>query len=386
MSAPRGELLRAYKELKRPVVGIGKDLSSIECASFGQILANSAHLNMTQGALFQHHKDLPTELTEKALDTMRTKIGTHTLWKTLILPGGNPSGSYNRLQSYLLQIINNSSSELVKALAHERMFLSTELLYRQSANASKNAAFFGTATPTCLHQIYQVFKALAQLIKAPRTQDLERDRFFDQFYQTTTNFAIYQTLNDRIVLAAKDSGKGRNGNRNTNNLNNINFQYLNGHGPNSGQLGADANGTNSIVPPLERPNGGKIKKEQVKLETGPFKNITFPKNLATAAAKISTVEQANQIEQEVLAVLNAAGKDGPSIQTALAKARGISDPVLFIIWTKSCRNCYSGGLGLVPHSIKTCQASGNKCNIVCQICKAKGKTDIHWTSNCPNKK
>lgn len=382
MSAPRGELLRAYKELKRPVVGIGKDLSSVECASFGQILANSAHLNMTQGALFQHHKDLPTELTEKALDTMRTKIGTHTLWKTLILPGGNPPGSYNRLQSYLLQIINNSSSELVKALAHERMFLSTELLYRQSANASKNAAFFGTATPTCLHQIYQVFRALAQLIKAPRTQDLERDRFFDQFYQTTTNFAIYQTLNDRIVLNAKDSGKGRNGNRNTNNLN---FQYLNGHGHNQGQISTEVGGVNNFAPPPEKPNN-KNKKEQVRLESGPFKNVTFPKNLASAANKISTAEQASQIEQEILEVLNAAGKDGPSIQTALAKARGISDPVLFIIWTKNCRNCYSGGLGLVPHSIKTCQASGNKCNIVCQICKARGKTDIHWTSSCPNKK
>ena len=185
MQANRADLIRSYRELKHPIIGCGKELDSSEAASFGQVIANTSQLNASR--LDAHLQGLGHDLASKTLDRMRSKLGSHTTWRSLILPGGQTNGSFTKLITFLTsQTI--SENPLVAALAHERIFVANEILHRFMNN--KSNIFFGNASPTVLWHIYSTFKGMSNNIKSPRAADLARDKFFDEFYSSIVSYAV----------------------------------------------------------------------------------------------------------------------------------------------------------------------------------------------------
>ena len=342
--ASSSDLLEALQFCKRKLSG----MRTIEA-----LAENLANENTHAALLLQHMGASVTgnndSIANKALKTFVKNQCPAVKYKTLLLP---PTGSLLKAQRHFSDMLKVEDS-LVVALANERLFLCSyfenQYLPLQSEQQRKKGI-----TPDvpdfALHLLRATLKSLSTGIKASARKDSESDILVKTFYQDHITWASnWATMSMLKPVENLKSGYTP-----------THFQQGKGNGKGAKDWGKDFSKERSFRRD-DKPNYSQEPQSKAPRFSAPSASMKVQVQPGHEAL-LKHLQQASNHQQAISLGFNNFPESGK-------------------FWQEWCRNCYSGGKGLLKHSLPECQKLKNECFIRCIKCKQGN----HWASECPMK-
>ena len=390
LSATKGQLLKAYKLLKRPLNFQHKAPTENDAIAISLLQSHHDHMLQTQRNEMRFERlihaqennstaEIPVapeamdDFSQRSLDALQNKNSQHKKWKDFLTSGG--AGKSNTqifaLQDFLRQKSQHENL-LTRALAEERLFI-IDIICKRSY--SRKQAHISDLPRRTNFVILQTLKRLGRDLKNLVPVDAQETAVFALFYDSIVhtasqdnNFAAICDPNMMLgTLSSADKYR-------TKTILGINT--------------APYKAARSYPDQSEAQSGGPVRGQKQQQRSDPYSNgnSSYNSNAGqrnNTAPATSTIPS-NEIEKHKNRYHAILKSDTPAKVAELIHCNKNLGPVDRAFWKSYCKNCF-WDCKLVQHSLKECREAANPCKITCPECKKAGKTEYHWLEACPIK-